>query len=313
MNVSVVGDVILDEYTRTRKLGVSAETPTLVGEFESKESFLGGAGLVARHMTRLGANVRLFPMCPFEQQILHQDLSDDERDRLGVVPSENSEWILTQKRRFYCDDYKVFQIDTINKTRHTEGTRDWLLGWLRMYNDDRLFQDGLGYRTDAIVVCDNGHGAVDEEVMKRLVNTFDGKVYVDCQLSQNRDYGRMLWAARGAHMIFMNQKEFGEAVRYFAGGLPSAPAQLETALAGHLHSNILLKRGENGFSFFGIDGYRADYPGVSVKAVDTCGAGDALLAAIAAGRDMVFANRWAALSTTYRGTVVPQFVDLERL
>ena len=55
--VLVVGDVILDTYVYGKKLGVSAETPTVVAEYDRTETFVGGAALVARHLLRLGAEV----------------------------------------------------------------------------------------------------------------------------------------------------------------------------------------------------------------------------------------------------------------
>ena len=53
-----------------------------------------------------------------------------------------------------------------------------------------------------------------------------------------------------------------------------------------------------------------------MNVVDTCGAGDAFLAALCLGGlarpelSLHIANRWAGLSTTVHGTVPPRLADL---
>lgn len=58
--VTVLGDLIVDEYIACDPLGMSQEDPTLVVTPIQHERFLGGAAIVAAHARKLGADVRYF-------------------------------------------------------------------------------------------------------------------------------------------------------------------------------------------------------------------------------------------------------------
>ena len=56
--VTVLGDLIVDEYIDCDPLGMSQEDPTIVVTPIKNERFLGGAGIVAAHARSMGADVR---------------------------------------------------------------------------------------------------------------------------------------------------------------------------------------------------------------------------------------------------------------
>src|SRR5262245_21094145 len=57
--VHVVGDTIIDSYTYCAMIGGQTKTPTLSVAFERKADFVGGAGIVAKHLIAAGAEVTL--------------------------------------------------------------------------------------------------------------------------------------------------------------------------------------------------------------------------------------------------------------
>jgi rfaE bifunctional protein kinase chain/domain len=57
VNVLVLGELIVDEYIYCDPIGMSQEDPTIVVSPISRELFTGGAGIVAAHLSGLGANV----------------------------------------------------------------------------------------------------------------------------------------------------------------------------------------------------------------------------------------------------------------
>jgi bifunctional ADP-heptose synthase (sugar kinase/adenylyltransferase) len=297
--VVVVGDIIIDEYTHGRKLGVSAETPTVVGELVRVDRFMGGAGLVARHLTRFGVDVDLVSLGGLEGELPWGGFGPGSvTSHIPGVPYIYWRW--TQKKRYYIDDYKMVQYDILNEEKLSDTTRDYIMSRVK---------GAVEKGAEAIVICDNGHGTVNVPLMRSLVNLVDCPAYVDCQLSQKRDYAKMIRAATGCHMIFMNQRELATAFDEFV-------VENHIELAQEMGSNVVYKKGADGFEFAGPGNGPGNppvflqYPGIPVKTVDTCGAGDALMAAVVAIGDMVEANRWAALSTTYKGTVVPRLEEL---
>ena len=57
INVHVVGDTIVDSYTRTSLIGGQTKTPTFSVLKEGVDNYVGGAGIVAKHLRAAGANV----------------------------------------------------------------------------------------------------------------------------------------------------------------------------------------------------------------------------------------------------------------
>ena len=46
----VLGDIIVDTYTRTTLIGGQTKTPTFSVLYNSKENYVGGAGIVAKYL-----------------------------------------------------------------------------------------------------------------------------------------------------------------------------------------------------------------------------------------------------------------------
>ena len=58
LNVHVLGDTIVDTYTYCSLIGGNTKTPTFSVKFDKNVDFVGGAGIVAKHMKKAQANVR---------------------------------------------------------------------------------------------------------------------------------------------------------------------------------------------------------------------------------------------------------------
>ena len=57
--VHVVGDIIVDSLTYTTMIGGMTKTPTPSVRFDNRTDFVGGAGIVAKHLKSAGAEVTL--------------------------------------------------------------------------------------------------------------------------------------------------------------------------------------------------------------------------------------------------------------
>lgn len=312
MKVLVVGDVIIDRYTHGKKLGISAETPTVVGEFEREDMFIGGAGLVVRNLLRLGCEATLLTTANCHESAFYTFMHDqtdrltpEELERFRVEIYSLPMWRFTEKRRYYVDEYKLLQYDVLNRGGYVQHQSEAFLQKFRMHLDTGKFQ--------GVVICDNRHGVLTPEIASGILNisrTYGVMTYVDSQVSQNRsNHG---WY-EGADWILLNN---GEALglmqltlveRFGSGGVDFSK------LTRVFNSNIVVKIGAGGAMLFTKDGGSEYSPGFKVDAVDTCGAGDAFIAAFATHGNLEESNRWAALSTTYKGTIVPQIADLEKV
>lgn len=302
MNVLVIGDIIVDRYTHGSKRGLSAETPTVVANFLKEEMFVGGAGLVARNLLRLECDVTLMSGGRDVPGLLREStdpLTKDEWSRLMGYCCLSDK--LQEKRRYYVEDYKLLQYDLIDPNPLNSEEEEYAIF--------KMSEMLPGH--DAVVICDNRHGLLTKRFASRILKLAKRKkipTYVDSQVSQSDPNHE--WY-RGSDFIFLNQVEAQVLSEKF-GTASSAPMW---EISKYLESNIVEKRGPKGSNVWKKGApYATGHSGFKVNAIDTCGAGDAFMAAfVAKGHDQEFANRWAALSTTYKGTIVPKVEDLKRV
>lgn len=309
MRILIIGDIIIDKYVRGSALGISAETPTIVAKFQKEEEFIGGAALVARHLTRLGNEVTVLSVVGEESSLRfrmsHRDIDNkchlDELKLTYYDLIKHDGWKVSEKKRFFVDNYKLLQFDNLNEGMHNDETTEELLKRFKSKLDD----------CDKVIVCDNRHGVLDEIIAREIVHECckRGKpLYVDSQVSQK--ISNMKWYA-GCTTAFFNHKEL---FSFFDSPPSNLRVYLAVEAASNIAQNVILKRGENGSVKFiakNLHAYTENSGYVVKDVVDTCGAGDAFLAAYVHSNDsMDFANRWAALSVMYVGTVVPKIEDL---
>ena len=57
INVHIIGDTIIDTYTRTNFIGGQTKTPTFSLLKQKEDNFIGGAAIVAQHLKEAGAKV----------------------------------------------------------------------------------------------------------------------------------------------------------------------------------------------------------------------------------------------------------------
>ena len=299
----VIGDVIIDQYNRGGAIGISAETPTIVAELEKTELFVGGAGLVVRHLLRLGQKVDLLTAVGVgERSIINliemssDPFIDDEIHMFYDSSIVIDGWKTTTKIRNFVGNYKMLQYDVRNSIRLDDRSRQSMI-----VQFDILFD-----RARNVVICDNRHGAVDAQLARHVIEKCASKhvpVFVDSQCSQNEaNHADYVYA----DVFFMNEREVDSLVRgnWELDGA-TKENQAEFVRKFLLAKKVILKLGAAGATEFSTWG-GIHMPGEKVATVDTCGAGDAFLAAYVATGSIEKANHWAALSTTYLGTIVPK-------
>lgn len=302
--VLLIGDSILDIYVYGTAIGKSAETPTIVARELETKCWPGGAFLVARHLLALGAHVDFVTLVG----------EDEAATNLQAFahPGFVGKWVCdrgrrtTIKKRYWVDGYKLLQFDTLDNRSISdelaETTLEQILPVMRASN--------------LIVVADNRHGFLSPFLIAQLVQhaiNLGKPLYVDSQLSQ-ANANHTLY--RGATVICLNQKEAlaidpsyrtDESVMSFDG------LRFKLGI-----ENIVVKLGDAGATAL-LKGQVWRSPALAVNAVDTCGAGDAFLAALClAGLDrpdlaLRMANIWAGLATTLHGTQPPSMDDLATL
>lgn len=174
--------------------------------------------------------------------------------------------VIPNKTRYWVDSCKLFQVDTFPEA--VKGTADQF---------DTL-NDGA-----IVVVADYRHGFIDEPLARHITDTAKGPLFVSSQVSQEESNHH--WYSSLKTVFVVNEKEK-------SGRNPSTLCDYEITTRGAL--GCLKNSGRDG-----------DCQAIPITPIDTCGAGDAFLAAYVLSRSLEFANIWAGLSCLMKGANPP--------
>jgi rfaE bifunctional protein kinase chain/domain len=265
LRVHVLGDAIVDSYSYCSLIGGMAKTPTFSLKYETQVDYTGGAAVVAKHIRKAGAQVKLTTVLgndPLKDFVL-QDLTNHG---VACEPFFDHTRPTTQKNVFIASGYRMLKVDKLDNRPVSDRALDHLKNAL------------ASTTTDAVVFSDFRHGIFSRSTIPRLVDSIPSGVLrvADSQVASR--WGNIL-DFHGFDLITPNERE----ARFALGDQDSTVRPLALELYKRSQSKMLiLKMGDRGIityrslnedtrSFFTIDSF-VD------KVVDAVGAGDALLA-----------------------------------
>ena len=289
--VLVVGDIMLDRFVSGSVERISPEAPIPVLRVEHDSAMLGGAGNVIRNLAALGAGGRLVSV-----------LGDDDAGRDVMAMLRENTGITTLltadpgrqtsvKTRFVAGTQQMMRADREDR-RDIEGeTREAVLSAVDLGVAD----------CDVVILSDYGKGVLSRDVISEIVSRARaaGKpVIVD---PKGDDYS----VYRGAGLLTPNRNELAQATR-----MPTRTDDDIVAAARHLIEDcgigaVLATRSAEGMSLVQADGSVHHLPTEAREVFDVSGAGDTVIAtmaaAMSAGADL---PRAAALANVAAGIVV---------
>lgn len=266
--IAVIGDVMLDCYVHGDVERISPEAPVPVVRRRSERQVPGGAANVASNLAALGACVRLVGLTGDDGNRTRLIEALDRAGRIvcdGLVadPARPT----TQKLRITSGQQQIARIDsedTIPPTREVE---------------DRLIAASVAAMTGAqiAVASDYGKGALSDRVLQAIADEsrrLGIKLIVD---PKRRDWS----AYKGASLLTPNRRELFEAT-----GLPTETEEQEAAAVARARAtcgaDILLTKSEKGMSLYAADHPPTHVPTVARQVFDVSGAGDTVVATLAA-------------------------------
>jgi rfaE bifunctional protein kinase chain/domain/rfaE bifunctional protein nucleotidyltransferase chain/domain len=268
LRVHVVGDTIVDSYTHCSMIGGMTKTPTMSVRFEEKNDFVGGAGIVAKHLKSAGADVTFSTVLGNDAlaEFTQKDLAEAG---VNCVPIIDPTRPTTNKNAIIAGGYHLLKVDTVDNRSISE----------------RIIKT-LGERiqstpADIVVFSDFRHGMFNRDTITPLANAIPQNVFkvADSQVASR--WGNIL-EFHGFDLITPNERE----ARFALGDQDSVvrPLGLELYRQAGCRT-LILKLGERGLltfrsipksdgdvrSFFALDTF-------TDRVVDAVGSGDALLA-----------------------------------
>jgi len=285
--ILVIGDLIVDDYVVTEPLGISAEAPVIVVREVQSRKYVGGAGVVAKHLSALGADVSLISVVGVDKEakfIDHNLSAFKIKSTLIEDPTRPTVY----KRRYISGYTKLLRVSRLSKSSLSSSIENKLVEKL-----DLLIQE-----CDTIVLSDFQYGVLSEKLTARLELLsikYNKKIFVDVQCSSQVGKINKL---SSCFAIFPTEREARSTI---------LDAQVDVEHLGqdvlHLCNSqyCVLKLGEEGLILFERGSQkRFQLPALSVNAIDVAGAGDSLLASVVYG----FLNKLTMRESVALGSIV---------
>ncbi len=306
VTVLCVGDLMLDDFVYGEVARISPEAPAPVIAVKRSEMVIGGAGNVARNIASLGAH------CVFVGLIGEDDAGRTLKAALAAEPNIAASLVVdgsrptTRKVRFVSEHFATHMLRADWEEARPADAK----------TETALVDAALAAlpTVDAVVLSDYAKGVLTKGLIRTLIDAAAaaGKpVIVD---PKGADYS----IYRGATMVTPNRKELAEAVRRDAksdGEVAEAAAELRDALGSDA---VLVTRSDDGMTLVTRKAAPVHVPAYAVKVIDVSGAGDTVVAVLAAmlglnadyESAMRAANAAAAVVVGKRGTATLSIGEL---
>jgi len=266
-SVLVVGDAMLDRYVYGEVTRVSPEAPVPILTVTREVAMPGGAGNVVRNLIALEAATAFVSVVGDDQA--GSDLTGLIGGQQGVEP-----WLLVQggrtttlKTRYIAQGQHLIRADREETIALPEKLSERLI---------RIASDAMA-ATSVTVLSDYRKGVLGADVAPRLIaaaKSLGRKVIVD---PKGTDYTRY----NGADIVTPNRRELSEATGLAADSESGIVAAAQVLLQRHNFGAVLVTRAEDGMSLITADAIR-HYPGEAREVFDVSGAGDTVVATLAA-------------------------------
>lgn len=260
--VHVVGDTIVDKYSRTNLIGGHNKTPTFSVALDKIDTYSGGAAIVAKHLSAAGANVIFTTIMGNDSnyKFVKKDLKQfNIKSNFLLDMSRPS----TEKNVFITGNYRILKVDTLD---NSPVGPDFIKDIVKYIKKEK---------SKAVIFSDFRHGIFNTFSIPVLSKSIPKNVFkvADSQVASR--WGNIT-EFKNFDLITPNEKE----ARFALADQDSSIGQLsENLKKSSKYKNLILKlsdkgvfcRGKNKREYFSLNSF-------TKEVLDPVGAGDALLA-----------------------------------
>jgi len=262
--ILVVGDFMLDSYTRGTVKRISPEAPVAVLKVTKEESLPGGAGNVALNCLALGASITTLGRIGEDKasKLLVDCLIAKGVDTSGLCLENDCETPL--KNRVMAEHQQLIRVDFEKDQPLLDITKTRLLDFFENRASD----------WDLVLISDYNKGLVSKDFSLELIEKAKAKnipVFVD---PKGKDFTKYF----GATLIKPNLQE-----AYLASGFEEKVALDDVAKklqSVSMCEHLLITRSEKGMSLFS-ESQRHDFNAIAKEVIDVTGAGDTVISTLA--------------------------------
>jgi len=266
IKVHIIGDTIVDIYQDTVLIGGQTKTPTLSLAIADQTTYLGGAGVVAKHLKEAGAKV-VFTTIVGKDKYAKFVKNELKKNKITSNLIEDKTRPTTIKKVILNKSHRLLKLDTVDNSP---------------INDEILIKISniiKKTKTDIVIFSDFRHGIFSRKTIPNLKKSIPKKTFTVADTQVASRWGNIL-EFKNFDLITPNEKE----ARFSLFDQDSHVKNLATDIFKVSKcKNLILKLGERGIisskaknlskkeNFYVLDSFTKD-------PADPVGAGDALLA-----------------------------------
>ena len=268
--VLCVGDLMLDEFVYGEVSRISPEAPAPVIAVQRSEINIGGAGNVARNIAALGARCIFVGLVGDDAAAAQLEAELAREPGIETVLVRDASRPTTRKVRFVSEHFSAHMLRA-----------DWERAAPASGEIEQRLIDAIVprlARADIVLLSDYAKGVLTARVLRNVIDAArraGKRVIVDPKSANLAIY-------RGASVLTPNRKEFSEATRSRAETEQEIAAAAQDAIYLADCEAILVTQSERGMTLVPRQGDAIHVPAYPVKVRDVSGAGDTVVAVLAA-------------------------------
>lgn len=301
-NIIVIGDVMLDIFSKGRIDRKSPEAPVDILDLQEFDERPGGALNVCLNLVSLGASTEIFGVMGDDFEGFRLEYLCDTHNIKRTALFRDKGRVTTTKTRYFNGDTPLMRVDRELRTPIGIDMEDTLLKEIR-----RSIKVA-----DACILQDYNKGLMTPRLISEIMD-IAGKhhvpVFVDPKIDNIRHY-------KGALLLKPNRHEAEEQLGYEIKDLDSAKSACKVLYDRLGCQNLLITLGSEGM-ILKNDQQLLHVPAIPIETADITGAGDTVISVIAALYStgmpiescVQFANQAAAETCKLHG-VVPAIADM---
>ena len=268
--ILVIGDICLDRFIRGDVTRISSEAPIPVMVARQENRMLGQAGNTLSNLSGLQVQASIISVIgnDLDGQMIRNLVNDCGADGDALIVSLSTP--TTVKTRYMSAHQQVFRVDTEPVQQYSTDIEKTLIDQLHKILPQK----------DAVILSDYGYGLLSDKVIRTVIELAQKhsiSVLVDPRGSDLSKYS-------GATVATPNKKELAEATSGMAvdtdANIILAASRL---MAESGIQNIVATRSQDGMSVISSSGEPAHLRTTAREVYDVSGAGDTVIATIAAG------------------------------
>ena len=269
ISVHVVGDTIIDSYTRTNLIGGNTKTPTTSVLYQERNDYIGGAGIVAKHLKSTGAKV-YFTTILGNDELKKFVLSEMKKSKILINAIIDKTRPTTNKNTILSGMYKLLKIDKVDNQPISEKILERIKTFIKKQ------------KCDSIIFSDFRHGIFNKNSIPEFINSVPKNVFKVADSQVATRWGNIT-DFKKFDLITPNERE----ARFSLADQDSSISILTSALYEQTKfKNLILKLGARGVVSINQEKKTKEnqktsafvLPSFATNVVDTTGTGDALLA-----------------------------------